>query len=141
MPYWELYYHLVWATKQREPLITPEMRDPLYNYLRGKGMSLGGIVHSVGGIDDHVHVAVSIPPRLALSDFVGQLKGASAHWVTHVSGFTMQFGWQADYGALSFGKQALPLVVEYIHAQPEHHRDGRLFAAMERTEEARPDHT
>lgn len=136
MPYWELYYHLVWATKQREPLITADLRDGLYAYLRGKGVSPGGVVHAVGGIEDHVHVAVSIPPRLALSDFVGQLKGASTHWVTHISGLTTPFGWQANYGALSFGKQALPRVVEYIHAQPGRHRENRVFSAMERSEEA-----
>jgi putative transposase len=135
MPYWELFYHLVWATKGREPLIGPEMRADLYAYLRGKGISLGAIVHAIGGMEDHVHVAVSIPPRLALSDFVGQLKGASTHWVTHVSGFTVPFNWQADYGALSFGKQALPRVVAYIQAQPDRHRNNQIFPTMERTEE------
>jgi REP element-mobilizing transposase RayT len=99
-------------------------------------VSLGGVVHAIGGVEDHVHVAVSIPPRLALSDFVGQLKGGSTHWVTHLSGHAQPFAWQQDYGALSFGKQALPKVVEYIHAQPDRHRTQQVSPAMERTEEA-----
>ena len=86
MPYYELYYHLVWATKEREPLITPALLPELLEYLRGKGIQLGGIVHAVGGIEEHVHVAASIPPRIAVATYVGQLKGASSHWVTHVSG-------------------------------------------------------
>jgi REP element-mobilizing transposase RayT len=99
-------------------------------------VSLGGVVHAIGGVEDHVHVAVSIPPRLALSDFVGQLKGGSTHWVTHLSVHAQPFAWQQDYGALSFGKQALPKVVEYIHAQPDRHRTQQVSPAMERTEEA-----
>ena len=135
MPYWELYYHLVWSTRDREPLITAGLRDDLHQYLRGKGISLGGVVHAVGGTEDHIHVAVSIPPRLALATFVGELKGASSHWVTHVSGQAPAFKWQDEYGALSFGKKSLPTVVAYIHCQSEHHQTGQLCAAMERTKD------
>lgn len=79
MAYWQLFYHFVWAVKDRAPLITPTLEPQLYQYLRGKGIDLGGIVHAVGGIEDHVHVAVSIPPRIAVATYVGQLKGASSH--------------------------------------------------------------
>ncbi|HSN75172.1 MAG TPA: IS200/IS605 family transposase, partial [Anaerolineae bacterium] len=77
MPYYELYYHLVWATKDREPLIVPDLEADLHQYLRGKAISLGVIVHAVGGIEEHVHIAASIPPRLAVATVIGQLKGAS----------------------------------------------------------------
>ena len=134
MPYYELYYHLVWATKEREPLITPALLPDLLQYLRGKGIQLGGIVHAVGGIEEHVHVAASIPPRIAVATYVGQLKGASSHWVTHVSGHGFPFAWQEGYGALSFGKRALPQVVEYVLDQQDRHRKQQLIPEMERDE-------
>ena len=134
MPYYELYYHIVWTTKMREPLITPELEPVLHQYLRGKGISIGGIVHAVGGIEEHVHVVASIEPRIAVATFVGQLKGASSHWVTHVSAYRLPFTWQEGYGILTFGKQALPRVVEYVMHQHEHHRDNRLISELERME-------
>ena len=134
MPYWQLYYHLVWATKNRDPLITPGLEAMLHKYLRGKGLDLGGVVHAVGGIDDHVHVVVSIPPRISVATYVGRLKGASSHWVTHVSGHEGPFAWQEGYGAISFGKRALPQVVKYVQRQRDRHQSGKIIPAMERVE-------
>jgi REP element-mobilizing transposase RayT len=134
MPYWQLYYHLAWATKNREPFITMDLEPGLHTYLRGKGIDLDAVVHAVGGLEDHVHVVVSIPPRLAVAKFVGQLKGASSHWVSHISGHRGPFAWQEGYGAITLGKRSLPQVVEYVHSQRERHRTRRLVAAMERLE-------
>jgi putative transposase len=64
MPFWRLYYPIVWATYKREPLITPEMESDLYGYLIGKSVSQEAIAHAVNGIEDHVHVVVSIPKLL-----------------------------------------------------------------------------
>ena len=134
MAYHQLYYHLVWATKNREPLIVPQLESELHAYLRGKGLELGGIVHAVGGMEEHIHVAASIRPRIAVATFVGQLKGASSHWVTHVSSQRMPFEWQEGYGALTFGKRALPQVVAYVVNQRQRHGDRRLIPEMERSE-------
>jgi putative transposase len=133
MPYWQLYYHLIWATKNRDPLITSDLEPTLHQYLRGKGLNLGGIVHAVGGIEEHIHVVVSIPPRISVATYIGQLKGASSHWVSHLSGHSDPFAWQDGYGVISFGKRALPQVVEYVRMQREHHQSGQLIAALEWT--------
>ena len=66
--------------------------------------------------------------------YIGQLKGASSHWVTHVSPFQEPFAWQEGYGVLSFGKRSLPQVVDYVLHQRERHRSGQLIAEMERDE-------
>jgi len=134
MPYWQLYYHLVWATRNREPLITADLEPKLYAYLRGKGVALDGIVHAVGGVADHVHVAISIPPRIALAEFIGQLKGSSSHWVNHVAGYPGRFGWQEGYGVFSFSKRGLASVVRYVLEQRQRHEKGKLLLALERIE-------
>lgn len=135
MPYWKLYYHLVWATHSRAPLIVAELEPGLHNYLRGKAIDLGGYVHGVGGIEDHVHLVVSIPPRIAISKFIGQVKGASSHWVNHLTDYAGRFRWQEGYGVFSFGKRALSFVVDYVREQRRRHEEGRLVAMMERFEE------
>lgn len=134
MPYWQLYYHLIWATKKRYPFITGNLEAELHQYLRGKGIANGGIIHAVGGLDEHIHVVASIPPRLAVATYVGQLKGASAHWINHIYKHPDHFQWQEGYGAISFGKRALPRVVEYVLTQRERHNEKRLIRAMERLE-------
>lgn len=134
MPYWQLYYHLVWATKERRPLITVDLEPKLHRYLRGKGLDNGGIVHAVGGLEEHVHVVVSVPPRIAVATYVGQLKGASSHWVNHVYKHPDYFQWQEGYGAMSFGKKALPRIVDYVLNQRERHNEKRIIRALERIE-------
>lgn len=86
-------------------------------------------------MEEHVHVVASIPPRLAVASFVGQLKGASSHWINHELIANDWFEWQEGYGVLSFGKQALPRVVDYVVKQKERHRERRLFPIMERVGE------
>jgi REP element-mobilizing transposase RayT len=135
MPYWQLYYHLVWTTRNRAPLVTPELEPQLHGYLRGKGLDLEGIVHAVGGVQDHVHVVASIPPRVAVAAFVGKLKGASSHWVNHLAEHEGRFDWQEGYGVFSIGRRSLPAVVRYALEQHDRHRMNRLIAWLEQTEE------
>ncbi|BAU09952.1 transposase IS200 [Leptolyngbya sp. NIES-3755] len=78
MPLWKLYYHFVWATHDRFPLITPDQEASLYRFIQHKTNELGGHLHAVGGIEDHLHLIVSTPSSLALSDYVRLIKGSSA---------------------------------------------------------------
>lgn len=67
MPYWRLFYHFVWGTKNREPLIALEWENSLHNVIAAKATALGGLVHAVRGIEDHVHLVVSVPPKIVSS--------------------------------------------------------------------------
>ncbi len=135
MAYWRLHYHAIWSCKNREPLITPELEQHLYKYLRGKALELGGIMHVIGGIEDHIHTAFSLPPKYAIADFIGKLKGASSHWVTHVLKHPGEFDWQRGYGVLSFGDRNMSQVVAYVLNQKEHHKRQTIRDAMERWSE------
>jgi len=135
MPYWRLHYHAVWSCKNREELISPELEPKLYEYIRGKGLELGGIMHAVGGIADHFHTTFSLAPKYALADFIGQLKGASSHWVTHVLKHPESFDWQRGYGVVSFGSRNLEQVIRYVKNQKEHHRKQTTNNIMEKWSE------
>jgi putative transposase len=132
MPYWRLFYHFVWGTKNREPLIAPEWETNLHNVIAAKATELGALVYAVGGIDDHAHLVVSVPPKIALSTFIGQVKGNSSHFVNHALDVDIHFAWQAEYGVVSFGGKMLDMVVRYTKNQRQHHMDGMTIAMLER---------
>ncbi|HOG46173.1 MAG TPA: IS200/IS605 family transposase [Anaerolineae bacterium] len=132
MPFWKLYYHMVWATKGREALIQPRFEADLYRVIAGKAANLGGVVQAVGGIEDHVHLVVSVPPAVALSTFIGQVKGNSSHFVNHECGLDHAFAWQAEYGVLSFDAKKLDGIVKYVKAQREHHHGNTTIPILER---------
>lgn len=131
MPFAKLFYHFIWSTKDRLPLIDSSFEPDLYRAIAAKAQKMDGFVHAIGGIQDHVHLAVSIPPKLAPAHFIGEVKGNASHFVNHVIRPNVAFYWQDEYGVLTFGEKNLPAVVRYIHNQKQHHADGRLIVAME----------
>jgi putative transposase len=138
MPYYQLYYHLVWSTKNRYPFLTSKVEPIIYGYLRTKAAGLDGVVLAVGGIENHVHVVASIPPKISVSDFVGQLKGvASARFNKEHPG-NVSFAWQAEYGAFTFDRKRLPNVMAYVEQQKEHHAQNNLIPILERIDGEAP---
>ncbi|RZM79140.1 IS200/IS605 family transposase [Leptolyngbya iicbica] len=132
MALWQLYYHLVWATKERLPLIQPGWEADLYGYMIGKADSLGCIVHAINGTENHVHLVVSIPPTLAIAEFVKKIKGSSSNYrnkVTPLGGD--RFQWQAGYGVFSLGKRQLDTAIAYVENQKQHHANQQLWMALE----------
>ena len=135
MTYWRLHYHLIWATFEREPSITLEREKVFYGVLYGKAKELDLKIHAAGNIEDHAHVVVSIPPKLAVADCIRHLKGASAYAINHMDGSDGQFKWQEGYGALSIGERSLKKVMAYAARQKEHHSENKIIAVYERIEE------
>ncbi|QLE54906.1 IS200/IS605 family transposase [Nostoc sp. TCL26-01] len=122
MTLWRLYYHLVWTTKNRQPLITSNKEQQLYNYILGKAQALNCQIHAIDGIEDHIHVVVTIPPSLAVSEFVKKIKGSSSHHLNHSSNASSdKFAWQEGYGVFSLGYKQLKDVVIYVQNQKIHH--------------------
>lgn len=133
MALWRLYYHLVWATKERQPLITPKREPDLYNYIVGKADSLRCIVHAIGGTEDHIHLIVSIPPNLSIADFVQQIKGSSYHQMNQVlMSSEAKFASQRGYGVFSLGRKQLNDALAYVKNQKQHHLQGTIIASLER---------
>jgi len=123
MSFWRLYYHLVWSTKNREPMISSEIEPRLYAYIIRKATELGSFVYAINGWSDHIHLVVAIPPKLALADFVKNIKGASSHDLNQEAGLDYEFTWQRGYGALSLGEKQKPAAVQYVKDQKRHHEE------------------
>ena len=133
MPYWRLFYHFVWGTKNGDPMISPTWENSLHNVIAAKASELGALVHAVGGIENHVHLVASVPPRIALSTFVGQVKGTSSHFVNHELAPDATFAWQEEYGVVSFGGKQLDMVVRYVKNQRRHHDEGTNVPMLEKS--------
>jgi putative transposase len=135
MTYWRLHYHIIWSTMDRQPVLTPNLEKVFYGVIYGKARELDLKIHAAGNVDDHVHVVLSIPPKLAVSDCVRHLKGASAYAINHMEGSDGQFKWQAGYGALTIGESSLETVMRYAARQKEHHGQQTTVDIYERVDE------
>jgi len=116
-----LLYHLIFATKRREPVITEGIRNDLHEYLGGTVRGLGGVPLGVGGVADHVHLLVSLHATHCLADFMRELKKCSSVWIAERSK-NREFKWQEGYAAFTVSASAKEEVRDYIARQVEHHR-------------------
>jgi putative transposase len=122
----EINLHITWHTKENIPFINDRIEPLLYKYLQNRIIETNGAYfHAIGGIDQHVHIAVSIKPTLGLDNWIGQLKGASSHE------FGKALQWQSGYGVVSFGTKDLKWIVDYVLNQKEHHRRGTVYDRLE----------
>jgi REP element-mobilizing transposase RayT len=131
MALWRLYYHFVWATKNREPLIDSEREPKLYHYIIGKADAIKCITHAIDGTENHIHLIASVPQTLSISKFVKNIKGSSAHYLNHLKTDTESFGWQAGYGVFSLGRKQLDQAIAYVQNQKIHHAEGTIISALE----------
>ena len=114
--------HCVWSTKNRQPLLTPDVRDRLWPYLGGIAKQNQMKTLAVGGASDHVHVLLSLPATLSVAKAMQILKGNSSKWLRETFPKMHSFAWQEGYAAFSVGVSGVDATVAYIRNQAEHHR-------------------
>jgi putative transposase len=116
------HLHVVFSTKERRRLITPDLQQRLWPYLGGIARENKMKALCVGGVEDHVHILLSLPSTLAISKAVQLLKGNSSKWIHETFPAQHGFAWQEGYGAFSIGVSGMDDTIKYIQSQPEHHR-------------------
>ena len=132
MPLWRLHYHLVWATKGRVQLIDDHVELTLRKSLQATGNRLELMVHAVGVMPDHVHVAASIPPKHSVADVIRAIKGASTRLINQSALIgSPDVRWQSEYGVLSFSDRGLGEVISYVEHQRERHAANDLYPLLE----------
>ena len=136
MSFWRHYYHIIWATRNREPMITPDIKADLYEHIVDKASKMGVHVCAIGGVDDHIHLVVTIPPSLSVAKIVRDLKGASSFYVNKVLKTPDQFRWQRGYGSLTMGEKQLSAATAYVNNQVRHHAETTTNSWLERDEPA-----
>jgi REP element-mobilizing transposase RayT len=127
-----VFIHLVWATWDRESLLTGDMRQIAYRAIGAKCAELGATVVALGGVADHVHLLVRMPLTMSIAEFVKLVKGSSGHLLAHIAlERDTFFKWQGAYGAFSVSYRDLDMITDYIKRQEEHHSQRSLMADWE----------
>ena len=119
--YSNLIYHIVFATKSRDPLIEADWMDRLHRYMAGTVNALGGNALEVGGISDHVHLLAVLRPNHCVADVVRDLKKESSKFIHRELG-RPTFAWQVGYGVFTEGEERVDGLRRYIQNQAAHHR-------------------
>jgi putative transposase len=128
----QLYYHFAWATRGRRAMIRREHRASLLEIINDEAKKRGGWPIRHNAMPDHVHLLVRLPPSVSVSDFIGQVKGATAHRANEEIMRDFNLTWQEGYGVLTLRKDELGKVSRYIDNQETHHQTGRLSDLLER---------
>lgn len=117
-----LYYHIVFSTKGRRPLIQPAIAPRVWEYMGGVARANETTALQIGGVDDHCHALIMASPTIAPSRIAQFLKADTSKWIHETFPSLAGFAWQGGYGAFTVSKSGIPNVVNYIRNQPDHHR-------------------
>jgi REP element-mobilizing transposase RayT len=117
----KILLHLVFSTKRRRPSIPSDIAKNLHAYLAGACRALGSEAYRVGGTEDHVHIACTLPRTMTVSKLLEEIKKTSSAWLKGHDARCHGFSWQAGYGAFSVGQSQLASLTHYIDTQHEHH--------------------
>ena len=115
-----LHYHLVFSTKRRAPLITPDLQSRLFDYLGGLVRAEGGVLLAAGGVADHVHLLAGLGQTRSVADVLRVVKANSSRWARGLTP-AGDFAWQTGYAAFTVSYSQLDAVAGYIGRQEEHH--------------------
>jgi REP element-mobilizing transposase RayT len=116
-----LHCHIVFSTKQRQPLIETEVQPRLFEYLGGIFRGHSSRLIAAGGVPDHVHLLVSLGREIAVADVLRLVKTNSSRWMHKEIGLA-RFAWQSGYGAFAVSFSNINQVRSYLTKQEEHHR-------------------
>jgi putative transposase len=122
MGYISVYIHFVWSTKNREPLLTKEIRQIVFSHILENARDKGIFIDFIGGYSDHVHCLISMGNDQSISKIIQLIKGESSFWINKNKLTKYKFEWQDDYYDVSVNLQGLDRVRNYIKNQDKHHQ-------------------
>jgi REP element-mobilizing transposase RayT len=120
----QLYIHLTFSTKSRNPLIKPEIKDELHAYIAGTLKEFDSPALIINSVPDHIHILFRLSKNNALAKIVEEVKKGSSKWMKSriYSHLAKPFSWQIGYGAFSVSSSKVGTVTKYISRQEEHHK-------------------
>ncbi len=117
----EIWIHLIWSTKNKQPQISPEWKWKLFDEFKRIAMEKEYHLDYINSMPDHIHLLIKLHPSQALSDIVKNFKGITYHWINNNNVSDEHFNWQDGYGAFSVSPQNINKVRNYIKNQELHH--------------------
>lgn len=122
MPYINIWIHLIWSTKNRQPFLKKELKSKIISHIKENAKNKNIYLDFINGDTDHIHTLISLKADQSISKIAHLLKGESSHWVNQNHLTKTEFAWQEEYIAVSVSHSAVNKVRNYIKNQEEHHR-------------------
>lgn len=122
MPYTKVFIHYIWSTKNRECLISKELKPLLLDHIKENSKKKEIFIDTINCVSDHVHLLVSLGTEQTIAKTAMLIKGESSFWVNKQQKLTTKFEWQDEYIALSVSYSAIDKVRAYILNQEAHHK-------------------
>jgi putative transposase len=119
--YSQILLHTVFSTKHREPWLAPDVTERLYPYIGGIVRGEKGVLISIGGVEDHVHMYTRWRTDATISDLMRDVKANSSRFIHDHFPHLRSFAWQEGYSVFTVSKSQEPAVKAYIANQREHH--------------------
>ncbi len=126
-----MYIHCVWATWDRLPLVTADIKQQIYAVIINECKKMKCTAIAIGGIEDHVHLLAGFPTTITIASLAKQVKGSSSHCVNHVIRPNQFFKWQGSYGAFTVSHSGINRVANYIRNQEDHHKQKSFISHWE----------
>jgi putative transposase len=117
-----LHYHIIFSTKDREPRVSADVRQRLYDFIGGITRAEKATLVAIGGTSNHLHLLIGMGTEPSLAAMVNRIKANSSRWMNETFPGNPRFEWQRGYGAFAVSKSNIPEVKDYIENQTEHHR-------------------
>ncbi len=117
-----LNVHLIFSTKNREPVLHDNVRESLHRYMATVLQKFDCPAVLINSVADHVHILFELGRTVAVSDAVEEVKKTSSKWIKTQGAEFSSFAWQAGYGAFTVSGSNVVAVREYIADQQKHHR-------------------
>ena len=117
----QIYIHIVFATKNRDKILTPEIREKVFKYISGIIEKRKCKNLAVNGYYDHVHILVGLNPNVSIAELVKEIKRSSTIFINTHDFIKTKFAWQEGYSSFSYSISQVDNVVKYIRNQEKHH--------------------
>lgn len=119
--YTQIFYHVVFAVRNREALIAGPLKEELYKYIAGIINNQKQKLFIINGMPDHVHMLLNCRPDVNLSNTVKEVKEHSSKFINDKKVLKGKFYWQEGFGAFTVSKRDVPMILNYIKNQEAHH--------------------
>jgi putative transposase len=130
--YRQIYYQIVFSTKNRETSISEEHEQDLYKYIWGIINNHKCKLYRINSMPDHIHIFSDLNPTICLSDYVKAIKVASSIWMKETGNFPHFSGWQEGYGAFTYSNRERDMIIDYVKNQKEHHHKETFYDEYKR---------
>ncbi len=117
----KLYVHVIFHIKTNSPIILTEDLGRMHAYIGQLTNQIGCKIIKVGGVEDHIHILLTLSRTDNIAHVVEELKRNSSRWIKSLGKHYRMFSWQNGYGAFSVSQSVVNKTIEYISLQHEHH--------------------